>query len=67
MDDALARRYARLLGLTFTGTLGLILRAKQAGYASAVRPILDRLEALRFRLDLATRDVVPKLAQETIL
>jgi predicted nucleic acid-binding protein len=65
LDDALARRYARLLGLVFTGTLGVILRAKQAGYLSSVRPTLDRLDVLRFRLDAATRAAVLKLAGET--
>jgi len=64
LDDALARRYARLLGLTFTGTLGVILRAKQAGYVRNVQPILDRLDALHFRLDAATREAVLKLAGE---
>lgn len=29
LDDNLARRYARLLGLSFTGTLGVLLKAKQ--------------------------------------
>lgn len=46
LDDALARRYARILSISFTGTLGVLLKAKQAGYLSAVKPILDQLDAL---------------------
>ena len=65
LDDALARRYARQLGVVFTGTLGVILRAKQAGYIEAVAPVLDQLDALRFRLDSATRAAVLRLADES--
>jgi hypothetical protein len=64
LDDALARRYARLLGLTFTGTLGVILEAEQVGHVPRVEPILRRLESLRFRLHPATREAVLRLAGE---
>lgn len=61
----MARRYAHLLGLSFTGTLGVLLKAKQGGHIPAVQPVLDRLEALRFRLDPVTRAAVLRLAGET--
>lgn len=64
LDDALARRYARFLGIEFTGTLGVLLKAKRSGYLANVAPILDRLEALRFRLDPSTRATVLNLAGE---
>jgi predicted nucleic acid-binding protein len=64
LDDALARRHARLLKVTFTGTLGVLLRAKEQGHLPTVRPAIDELEALGFRLDSATRSAVLKLAQE---
>jgi predicted nucleic acid-binding protein len=65
LDDALARRHARKLGLRFTGTLGVLLKAKQSGLLTEVSSILDRLEAKGFRLDKKTRAAVLKLAQET--
>jgi uncharacterized protein len=65
LDDALARRYARFLGISFTGTLGVLLKAKQTGYLPHVAPLLDRLESLRFRLDHTTRQAVLTLAGET--
>jgi len=49
LDDALAREMAEALDLNFTGTLGLLLDAKKAGLIAEVRPLLDRLQALRFR------------------
>lgn len=64
LDDALARRVAETLGIQLTGTLGLLLDAKKAGLLPAVKPILDQLQALRFRLAPHTRLAVLKLAGE---
>lgn len=64
LDDGAARRYAKTLGLRFTGTLGLLLRAKRDGVITAVRPFLDNLESLGFRLAFATRQDALRLAQE---
>jgi predicted nucleic acid-binding protein len=64
LDDALARRYARLLNLTLTGTLGVLLKAKETGLLPAVAPVLDRLQKPRFRLDAETRQAVLRLAGE---
>lgn len=64
LDDALARRYAHQLNVTFTGTLGVLLKAKQLGHIDAIAPVLDQLDALRFRLDPATRAAVLRLANE---
>jgi hypothetical protein len=65
LDDALARRYARQLNVVFTGTLGVLLKAKQSGYIEKVAPVLDQLDALHFRLDPATRSAVLRLADES--
>ena len=64
LDDALARRVAETLGLNVTGTWGLLLDAKRASLIRAVGPLLDQLEALRFRLAPHTRTAVLKLAGE---
>lgn len=63
-DDALARRVAASLGIAVEGTLGLLLDAKKAGLLPSVRPLLDRLESLGFRLDPGTRDAVLRLSGE---
>ena len=65
LDDGLARRTARRLGLPLTGTLGLLLDARNAGIIPAVTPFLDQLQTLRFRLAPATRAHVLDLAGET--
>jgi len=64
LDDALARRFAQRFQLAMTGTLGLLLRAKQIGRVERVEPFLDRLEALHFRLDEGTRASVLQIAGE---
>ncbi len=64
LDDRNARRHATALGLKVSGTLGVLLLAKERGKLDAVRPILDRLETLRFRLHAATRETVLRLAHE---
>jgi uncharacterized protein len=43
MDDADGRETALQLSLDFTGTLGVLLRAKRAGKLPALKPVLDRL------------------------
>ena len=64
LDDALARRHARLLKIAFTGTLGVLSKAKEQGHLHALAPVIDKLEALGFRLDPTTRTAVLRLAHE---
>lgn len=64
LDDAVARRAAKALGIRLTGTLGVLLDAKRAGLLSEITPILDRLQALGFRLAAPTRRAVLQMAGE---
>ncbi len=41
IDDQNAKKYAKYLGLPVTGTLGILIRAKQEGYIAELKPILD--------------------------
>ena len=43
LDDALARRIARLHNLQFTGTIGVIVKAKQAGLLPSVSAVIIAL------------------------
>jgi len=64
LDDGLARRHAKLVGVTLTGTLGVLVKAKTAGHIPQVAPVVSRLTDLGFRLSEQTRDAVLKLANE---
>src|SRR6185295_12554320 len=55
LDDALGRRIAHLCALTYTGTLGVLVRAKAEGHLAAVKPVLEALRdrtTMRLRGDL---------------
>ena len=64
LDDALARRVAVILEIPHTGTLGILLDAKRAGLIEVISPLLDDLQALRFRMSPSTRAAVLNLAGE---
>lgn len=64
IDDAMARQVARTLRVKFTGTLGVLLDAKRAGLVRLIAPVIDDLQALRFRVAPQTRQAVLKLAGE---
>lgn len=64
VDDLPARNVARSLGLQATGTLGVLIRAKQNGPLSAVAPLLENLRAVGFWMDEALRTTVLVQAAE---
>jgi predicted nucleic acid-binding protein len=64
MDDGQARRVGRLLGLTMTGTVGILARATREGLLPQLAPMLDRLAALGFRLSAEARATALRLVGE---
>lgn len=58
IDEKLARKIARLRGLPVTGTAGVLLKAKQEGYISAVKPFLDQLQEMHFHLSDNVRTLI---------
>jgi len=57
VDERLARRHAQRLGLTITGTLGILLKAKERGLVAELRPLIQQLRDNRIRL---SEDIVRK-------
>jgi predicted nucleic acid-binding protein len=43
IDDANAKKHAKYLDLPVTGTLGVLIKAKQKGYVKELKPILYRM------------------------
>ncbi len=43
IDDANAKKHAKYLGLPVTGTLGILIKAKQKGYVEELKPILEHM------------------------
>lgn len=55
IDDNAAKKTAKYLGLPVTGTLGVLLKAKNLGYIEAVKPILEKMQKTGFYI---SQDVV---------
>ncbi len=59
IDELRGRKLAKRLGLTITGTLGVLAQAKRSSYISAIRPLPDNIKQTDFRLS-------EQLVQETL-
>jgi len=64
VDDRLARELAQARDIRVTGTAGILLKAKQAGYIKSVKSLLKKLIQLDFRLSEAVVDTIMRLAKE---
>jgi len=52
LDDYKARKIAQQLGLNYTGTIGVIIKAKLSGVIPSIKPILEKMNATNFRLSV---------------
>lgn len=50
IDEEKARIAARLIGLRYISTVGVLVLAKRRGLVKKIRPILDQLRRKNFRL-----------------
>jgi predicted nucleic acid-binding protein len=64
LDDRKARKFASSLGLRLTGTLGILLKAKQLGVLPSVKQSLDELRKTDFRISQHIIDRMVKEAGE---
>ena len=50
LDDYKARKVAENLGINFTGTIGVIIRAKLENIIPSIKPLLDKIKQTNFRI-----------------
>lgn len=50
IDDLKGRKFAKKLGLTITGSLGILIAAKKAGTIPTVKPFIDKIKQTNFRI-----------------
>ncbi|WP_462254524.1 DUF3368 domain-containing protein [Ferruginibacter sp.] len=50
LDDYKARKIAEQLGIIFTGTIGVIIKAKLNGIIPSIKPLLEKIKQTDFRL-----------------
>ena len=65
IDETLGRQYAQHFGLPLTGTLGILLRAKQAGHISEIKPLLQMLQKQGVWISTRVLQDVLELAKES--
>jgi predicted nucleic acid-binding protein len=64
LDDFQARVQAAEKGIPVRGTLALLVMAKERGFIQEVRPFIERLEEMGFRLSEDVREMILALAGE---
>lgn len=64
IDDLLARKYAKYHSLNITGTIGVILKAKELGIITKVRPIMDELVSSGIYIDSKLYNKVLEISDE---
>lgn len=64
IDDNAAKKTAKYLGLTVTGTLGVLLKAKRQGLIETVYPLLVKMRQNGFYMDTGLETMVLKQAGE---
>lgn len=64
LDDNAAKKTAKYLGLTVTGTLGVLLKAKHEGLIQEVKPLLSEMKEKGFYISDAVEKLVLNQARE---
>ncbi len=64
LDDHQARAVAKNLGLRVSGTVGCLVKAKQEGVVTAIKPFLMALESSGFFMSKSLKEEVLRLAGE---
>lgn len=64
LDDNAAKKTARYLGLTVTGTLGILLKAKRQGLIDEIRPLLFEMRQNGFYVSADVENMVLEQAGE---
>ncbi len=64
IDDKNAKKHAKYLGLNVTGTLGILIKAKQKGFIKEVKPLLLELKNKGIYISDNVIDMCLKAANE---
>jgi predicted nucleic acid-binding protein len=65
IDDQAGRRAARQLGIAVTGVVGVLLKAKQDGHLSLIRPVVEAIRRQGYWLSDALVETAARLAGES--
>jgi predicted nucleic acid-binding protein len=65
LDDYKARKIAKHLNLKYTGTIGVIIKAKLIGVIPSIKPLLEKIKKTNFRLAEDVESFALKQANES--
>lgn len=66
VDEAVGRRYARLSGLSVTGSIGVLIRAKREGYPISIETAIKQMLRRGIRLSTTVINTALKQAEEDV-
>lgn len=64
LDDYKARKIAKQLGIIYTGTIGVIIKAKLKEIIPSIKPLLEKIKQTYFRLSSEIELLALKEAKE---
>jgi predicted nucleic acid-binding protein len=64
LDDYKARRIAEQLKINFTGTIGVIIKAKLQGIIPSIKPLLEKIRNTDFRISDEVERIALKESNE---
>lgn len=64
LDDFKARKIAAQLGISYTGTIGIIVKAKLNGVIPSIKPFLEKIKQTNFRISAELETIALKEANE---
>ncbi|MBA7588529.1 hypothetical protein ES708_30588 [subsurface metagenome] len=64
IDDLKGRKVADRLKLKYSGSFGLILKAKQVGILTTIRPVLEKIKSTDFRFSESLFEFILEQAGE---
>jgi predicted nucleic acid-binding protein len=64
LDDLKGRKEAEKLGFRITGTLGILFKAKKEGLITELKPYIEKLKAVGFRLSSKIEEEILRKSNE---
>ncbi|MGB0932525.1 MAG: DUF3368 domain-containing protein [Chitinophagales bacterium] len=64
IDERKGRVIAKKMGVAITGILGVIIKAKEIGVIEKVKPLIEKLESVEFRISEKLKNQILKKVKE---
>jgi predicted nucleic acid-binding protein len=64
IDDNKGRKLAERLKINYTGTMGVLVKAKKEGFIPLLKPVLEQIEETDFRLSEHLKNILLKAVNE---